>query len=66
MKHLLYLLLILATLLYIHKAEAEEYMVMQYNENVRIVLSKRVKYAIPINKGTIRARDFKKIFNIKT
>lgn len=40
MKHLIYLLLILITLFYIHHVEAEEYMVMQYNENVRIVLSK--------------------------
>lgn len=40
MKHLVYLVLILATLFYIHRVEAEEYLVMQYNENVRIVLSK--------------------------
>jgi hypothetical protein len=40
MKHLVYLVLILTTLFYIHHVEASEYMVMQYNENVRIVLSK--------------------------
>lgn len=39
MKHLIYLLLVLITLFYIHHVEAEEYLVMQYNENVRIVLS---------------------------
>jgi hypothetical protein len=40
MKHLIFLILVLLTLFYIHKVEASEYMVMQYNENVRIVLSK--------------------------
>ena len=40
MKHLMFLILVLLTLFYIHKVEASEYMVMQYNENVRIVLSK--------------------------
>jgi len=40
MKHLMFLILVLLTLFYIHKVEAYEYMVMQYNENVRIVLSK--------------------------
>jgi hypothetical protein len=40
MKHLIFLILVLITLFYIHKVEASEYMVMQYNENVRIVLSK--------------------------
>jgi hypothetical protein len=39
MKHLIYLLLVLITLFYIHHVEAEEYLVMKYNENVRIVLS---------------------------
>lgn len=40
MKILLSLLIVLCTLFYIDNLKAEEYMVMQYNENVRIVLSK--------------------------
>ena len=40
MKHFIILILVLLTLFYIHKVEASEYMVMQYNENVRIVLTK--------------------------
>jgi hypothetical protein len=40
MKHFIILILILFTLFYIHKVEASEYMVMQYNEKVRIVLTK--------------------------
>lgn len=40
MKILLSLLIVLSTLFYIHHVEAADYMVMQYNDNVRIVLSK--------------------------
>lgn len=39
MKLLTSLLVMIASLLYIHNLKAEEYLVMQYNENVRIVLS---------------------------